>query len=127
MRIRIVLPWRAVLDEEAVKVVAEGPMGSFAVLPRHLDWATALVPGILSYAPPGGGERFVAVDEGIFIKRGPLVLAAVRRAVFGELGALREEVRDMLLDVDDQERKTRSAVARLEARFAKGILELEKQ
>ena len=44
MRIRILTPTEVALEEAASKVVAESLDGSFCLLPRHLDYAAALVP-----------------------------------------------------------------------------------
>jgi hypothetical protein len=47
--------------------------------------------GILTYEADGGGEVYVAVDEGVLVKTGPDVLVSVRRALGGtDLGQLRD-------------------------------------
>lgn len=115
MRLRIHEPNGLFLDTVVRRITAEGPNGAFGILPRHLDLAAVLVPGIFSYEADGGRPVYLAVDEGILVKQGPEVQVATRMAVKGELGALRQSVEEMIAVVDDRERKTRSAVARLEA------------
>ena len=88
--------------------------------------ATALVPGILYYTTEQGQEVFLALDSGILVKQEDQVSIATRTAIKGELGALKEAVEKMILAVDERERKTRSAVAKLEADFVRRLVEFGK-
>ena len=126
MRLKVLLPTEVLLDEEVVKVTAEAENGSFCLLPRHIDFVAALVPGILSYLKnPGGQEEVLAVDEGILVKCGPEVLVSTRNAVCGpDLGKLRETVEKRFLALDERERLARSALAHLEATFIRRFLRL---
>ena len=126
MRLKIFQPSEIFLDEEVSKVVAEGPAGSFGIRPRHLDMTSALVPGILSYWTVRGKETFLALNRGILVKQGEDVFVATRMAVAGELGALNNTVEKFLSDVDEKERKSRSAVARLEADLVRRFVEFGK-
>ena len=126
MRLTIYQPSEIFLDEEVVKVTGESPAGSFGVLPRHIDMVTALVPGILAYEKPAGGEVFVALNGGILTKQGDRIAVATRMAVRGELGALKKAIETMIHDVDERERKTRAAVARLEADIVRRFVEFGK-
>jgi F-type H+-transporting ATPase subunit epsilon len=126
LRLKIFHPSDRFLDEEVSKVVAEGPAGSFGILPRHLDMTSALVPGILSFWTSRGKEMFLAVNGGILVKQGEYVFVATRMAVAGDLGALNKTVSEFLRDVDEKERQTRSAVAKLEADFVRRFVEFGK-
>ena len=84
MRLRVMLPYRVLLDEVDIdKVIAEGLHGVFALLPRRVDFVSPIVPGILLYARDGE-ERVVGVDEGVLVKRGDEVRISVRDAVPGD-------------------------------------------
>ena len=126
MKLKVFQPSHVFLDQEVDKVSAEGPEGAFGILPRHLDMAAALLPGILTYWPMGSGESFMAINGGILVKQGVTVLVATRLAVSGELGLLHETVNRFINEMDDRERKTRSAVARLEADFVRRFVEFGK-
>ena len=126
MKLKFFQPSDVFLDQDVEKVSAEGPEGAFGILPRHLDMAAALVPGILTYWPPGGGENFMAVNGGILVKQGDTVQVATRLAVKGELGLLHETVDRFINDMDERERKARSVVARLEADFVRRFVEFGK-
>ncbi len=127
MKLKILLPTKIMLDEEVTKVTAEAGNGSFCLLPRHIDFVAALVPGLLSFVKAGNEvEEFLAVDEGILVKCGPEVLISTRKAVRGpELGQLRETVEKTFKVLTDQEKRARSALANLEANFIRRFLKLE--
>jgi F-type H+-transporting ATPase subunit epsilon len=123
----VMLPTEILVDEEVAKVVAEAPNGSFCLLPRHIDFVAALVPGLLSFVKTANGaEEFLAVDEGLLVKCGPQVLVSTRQAVRGEeLGLLRETVEKTFKVLSDQEKQARSALANLEANVIRRFLKLE--
>jgi F-type H+-transporting ATPase subunit epsilon len=122
----VLVPTGIIVDEEVRKVVAEAEDGELGVYGRHVDFVAPLVAGILSYEPDEGEERFLAVDEGIFVKCGSDVLVSSKDAVRGsDLGRLRHTVEEEYRRLDAEQRKVRSAVAKLEADLARRFLELE--
>jgi F-type H+-transporting ATPase subunit epsilon len=124
MRLKIQLPDEALLDEEVLSVSAEAADGSFCLLPRHVDFVTALVPGILSFQT-AAGEEFVAVDEGVLVKSGPEVLVSARGAVRSTgLPELKQAVRERIRRLDERERLARAALARMEASVVRSFVEL---
>lgn len=126
MKLEILSPSRVELREEEVsKVVAEGREGSFGVLPRHVDYVSALVPGILAYVRAADEEeRILAVDRGILVKVGDRIVVSVRDAVTGDdLRTLRATVDERFRTLDEKERQARSAMATLEARFLRRFVE----
>jgi F-type H+-transporting ATPase subunit epsilon len=125
MRLKLLTPTRVLIDQEVAKIVADGEHGSFGLLPQHVDFLAALVPGLLAFEDDSGSERFAAVDEGILVKRGDEVLVSTRQAVCGEnLEQLRSTVRHEFTVLDERERAAKAAVAKLEASFLRGYLEL---
>ncbi len=116
MKLKIYLPSGVLLDEEVIKVTAEAENGFFTLLPRHIDFVTSLAAGILYYILPAGNEKYLALDEGILIKQGERVMVSSPRAIGGyDLDYLRELVEDELKDLDENEKKARSVLSRLEA------------
>jgi F-type H+-transporting ATPase subunit epsilon len=106
------------------RIVAETGEGSFGILPQRLDCVAALVPGIFTYETETEGVQYLAIDEGILVKAGPEVLVSVRNAIGGaDLGKLRESVEKDFVELDENERKVRSVMAKLESGF---IYNLEK-
>src|SRR6056297_1999912 len=125
MRLEIVTPARRCLDMPVARIVTEAPGGHFGILPRHGDFVTELVPGILVYEPREGGERFVAIHAGTLVKCGSHVRVAVRSAIESEdLAWLRARVETEFRQQDEDERAARAALARLEASMVQRFREL---
>ena len=127
MQLEILLPFRVFASESGVsRIVAQTLQGSIGLLPRRRDCVAALVPGILVYETRDGGERWVAVDEGVLVKAGPQVTVSVRRAIAGDdLHQLRDAVDREFLAIDEQEQTVRSALARLESGFVRRFVDLQ--
>ncbi len=126
MKLRVLLPIEVLIEEDATKVIAEAHNGFFCLLPRHVDFIAALVPGILSFETTGGREEFLAVDEGILIKCGQEVTVSTRNAMRGpDLGQLKRTVVERFKALDEREKTARSAMARIEAGFVRRFLEIQ--
>ena len=123
IELKIYLPAGIFFEEKVAKVKGESPAGRFCLLPRHIDYVTALVSGIFSYIDLDGREFFLALDNGILVKKGHEVLIAARRGVAGELGMLNQEVEKMLEARNEREKLNKSAVAKLEAGFLRRFME----
>ena len=127
MRLEVFTPTALLVDVAVVKVVAEGPEGYFAVLPRHIDLAAALTPGLFAFVTASGDERFLGVDEGVLVKRGSELRVSVLDAFeSGDLASLRTQVARRFLSLDEHERAARTALARLEAGAIRRVLEIER-
>lgn len=126
MRLRVLLPTEILVDEDVVKVIAEAENGEFCLLPRHVDFVAALVPGVLCFCDATGKESYAAVDEGILVKCGRDVHVSTFNGVCGsDLDQLQGLVEERFLELDEHERKARTALARLEAGTLRGFRELQ--
>ena len=127
IRLKVLLPTEVLLNESVAKVTGEAKNGSFTLLPKHIDFVTALGPGLFSFEDAAGRETFLAVNEGVLVKTGEEVLVSVRDAVLGgELGELRRVVEERFSSLDEGEATARTAMARIEAGFVRRFLELQK-
>ena len=125
MHLEILLPTEILADTDVVKVIAEAENGSFCLLPRHVDFVAALVPGLLSFTRPDGNEEFAALAEGVLVKRGDEVLVSTVNGVrSADLGQLHRVVREQFVLLDERDRRARSALARMEADFVRRFMEL---
>ena len=116
MKLKILLPAEVLLEEEVEKVTAEAENGFFTILPRHVDFVSALVPSIFTYVTSGGSEHYLALDEGILVKQGDQLYVSAARAVAGEsLEVLQETVESELKVLGESEKKSRAVMSRLEA------------
>lgn len=129
MNLKILLPFKVFAEKHNVsRIVARTATGSFGLLPHRLDCVAALVPGILVFETAEEGEVYLAVDEGVLVKSGADVLVSVRNAIGGtDLGMLHEAVNQEFLNLDDQERKVRSVLAKLESGFIRRFAEFHRE
>jgi F-type H+-transporting ATPase subunit epsilon len=121
----VLLPFQVFIDTTDVsRLVAETGQGSFGLLPHRLDCVAALTPGILTYQTDSD-EVFVAIDEGVLVKVGALVVVSVRRALSGtDLGRLRDVVTHEFLALDRSARDMRAVMSKLEAGFVRRLASL---
>ncbi len=126
MRLRVLLPDQILVDEQVLQVTAEAENGSFSLLPRHVDFTAALVPGILFYVNEEEEEEFLAVEEGILVKCGQDVRVSVIGAVWGkELGTLRAMIHERSAKASEHERTARDAINKLEVDIIRRLMELD--
>lgn len=128
MKMKVLLPTEVLVEEKVIKIKAEAQDGAFCLLPKHIDFVAALVPGLLSYETEQGEEVFLAVDEGTLVKCGDEALVSVRNAIRGaDLGHLRQAVREQFGVLDEREKRARSASAKIEAGFVRRFLEIQRR
>lgn len=126
MILKVLLPNEVFLNCEVTKVIAEAQNGHFCLLPRHVDFVAALVPGLLMFEDADREEHFIAIDEGALVKCGDEVLVSTRSAASGgDLGNLQHVVNEQFEVLDERERMARSASARLEAGLVRRFMEFD--
>jgi len=124
MKLEIYLPARKVLEKDVFSISFEGLEGSVTVKPRHIDYVSVLVPGILSYkSGQDKQEVFYAVDEGLVVKQGSRVMVSTRDALSGpELQQLEETVKEEYKTYTEKEKEFHDALNRLEADFLRRLV-----
>ena len=128
MQLKILLPFGVFASvADVTRIVVMTPAGSFGVLSHRLDCATALSPGLLSYSTANSGDTHLAIDAGVLVKTGPEVVVCVRHAIAGaDLGNLHRAVEKQFLDFSEQEKSTRTTLAKLESGLLRGFAELQR-
>jgi F-type H+-transporting ATPase subunit epsilon len=129
VRLRVFLPTNIFFDQEVSKVIAEGENGSFCLLPHHIDFVTSLAPGIIVFQHVSSAEKesFMAVDRGILVKCADEVRVSTRMAVLKpNLGELKQTVEQEFLNLNEEEKKTRSILAKIEIDLERSIMNMEK-
>jgi F-type H+-transporting ATPase subunit epsilon len=125
MNLKVLLPSQILISQPVMKIIAEAGNGSFCLLPNHIDFVTALAPGIFSFTTPEGTEEMLAMDEGTLVKCGADVLVSTRNAVRGpNLGMLKQTVEESFLVQDEREKVARAAAAKLEVDIVRRFMEL---
>jgi len=127
MNLKILLPSEVFANKtDVLRIVVETGAGSFGFLPNRLDCVAAIAPGILTYQTEEEGTVYVAVDEGVMVKTGLDVLVSVRHAIEGtNLSQLQAAVKREFLAIDEQEKKVRTAVAKMESGLIGRLQELQ--
>lgn len=126
MKLKILLPTQVLMEETVSKITAEAINGSFTLLPKHIDFVTSLIPSIFSFFTESGEEQFMAVDDGILVKKGDEVFLSTARAVQGsDMEELQYLVERELKVLGETEKKARSVMARLESDTLRRFMQLE--
>lgn len=121
----ILLPNRVLLSVPMNRLGGEATNGSFVVLPRHIDFVTALVPGILYFQQPEEQTRYVAIDDGILVKQAASVWVSVSQAILGDdLDQLAQVADQQFRQLDERQKQAQTALARLEVSFLRGMADL---
>jgi F-type H+-transporting ATPase subunit epsilon len=126
MRLSVVLPDSVLFEAEVIKVAAEATNGSFAILPRHIDYVAPISAGLILVTDTDGRETILATDEGTLVKCAQNVSIATRRAAIGDdLRTLRQLIETEFRSLDEHEASARAALARLESDIVRRFIELE--
>lgn len=124
MNLKIITPLEVFDVSDVDKIYAEGLEGYFTVLPKHADYVSSLTTSVFRFLK-SGKESVFAVDGGVFVKVGSDVSLAVRHIIKGnDLLDLKKRMEEEFREIDDNERKTKTALASLEGNIAKLLLEL---
>lgn len=127
MKLTVWLPFEILLEEEVDRIKAEADNGWFGLLPKHVDFVTALVPGVMTFQPSGKPEEYLAIDHGILVKCGAEVSVSTRNAVRGaDLSKLQDEVERQFKAREEREKAARAYEAKLEADLVRHLMEAEK-
>ena len=86
---KLVTPTGVLFDQPVREVIAVNPLGEFGVLPEHVNYITALVPGILTVFLADSGQHFYLISGG---------LAEVRDGQLTVLARSAERVEDVVGD-----------------------------
>jgi F-type H+-transporting ATPase subunit epsilon len=126
LNVKILLPSEVFFKGEAAKLTAEAVNGSFCLLPKHVDFVSAVVPGILIMENVKGKTVFFAIDQGVLVKKGDEVFVSTRNAfAIPDLGKGREIVEEKFKVIDDREKTARAAAYKLEADMVRRLMEIK--
>ncbi len=106
MKIKILLPYKTLLETDCTKISAPGQGGSFQILPKHVDITWTLEPGIIEIFYENTSEYF-AVDNGVLQKKkGNQVYISVIRGIKGDsLEELNESVKEVFSKLSEKEKE----------------------
>lgn len=124
MRIKLILPYRTILDKEVKKITAPGSNGDFQILPKHIDGTWTLKAGILTITDDK--DQYYAINQGVVVKQANIVYLSTFQAIAGDsLEDLSKTVRESLKILDEREKKAREVLIRLEADTIRKFMEID--
>ena len=125
MRLKALTPAGVVVDEQITRVRFDALDGSFTFLPKHADFVTVVVPGLVSYTPAANPDKevFMACDSGVLVKDNATVLLSVRRAVVSEnLEELSRTISEEFKKDEENRKTVNAAMARLEVGLTRAVV-----
>ncbi len=124
MRLKLILPYKTILDKEVEKITAPGSDGDFQILPNHIDATWTLRSGILNIQ--ADKDFYYAINKGVIVKQGDTVYISTFQAIEGEsLKDLSKTVEDSFKILDERERKAREVLIRLETETIRKFMEID--
>ena len=125
MKIKLVLPYRTMLDQPVDKISAPGTEGNFQILPKHIDVVWSLQPGILTLTSNHQDEYF-AIQQGTLVKEGDAVFVSTFQAVKGEsLEKLHQTLMESYQKHNEREKKANDVLVKLETDTIRRFMEIE--
>lgn len=128
MRLKIILPYKTILDKTVHKVTAPGAEGDFQILPNHIDGTWSLKPGVLVIAmePEYEVDWYYAISQGVLVKEGSTIFLSCFQAIKGDsLESLTDTVKQDLEVLNKREKKAREVLLRLETDTIKRFMEID--
>lgn len=127
MRLKTLTPSGVIVDEQIARIRFDALDGSFTFLPKHADFVTVIVPGLVSFEPldgkNAGREVYMACDNGVLVKDNATVLLSVRRAVISEnLEELSRTITEEFKKDEENRKSVNAAMARLEVGLTRRVM-----
>ncbi len=125
----VLLPTHKCLSTCINKLTVQASNGDFCLLPKHIDFISDVVPGVAVYWDLNlDQERYIAVDHGVLVKCDRVVTISTWDAISSDdLAQLEADVDQHFLTLDEQERKARTALARLETATLRSFKTLQER
>jgi len=126
MRLVLSTPTKIVLDISIDKIDVEAIDGFFTLLPKHIDFVTALKGSVLSYVVKDK-KYYVACDHGVLVKKGDNVHISTALAILSDnLNTLKTTISIKFKEMEQQRKEFNISMARLELGLTKGLMNLSK-
>ena len=126
MNFKLFTPTQILLDIPIDKIDVEALDGFFTLLPRHIDFVTALKSGILTYTT-NGKKRYAACDHGVLVKQGDTVRVSTALAILNDdIESLKKTIAITFKNMEQERKELNLSMARLELGLAKGVIGLSK-
>ena len=117
-----------VLQEPVQKISFEAIDGYRTLLPKHVDFVSALQVSIVTYDDMDNHRKYMACHSGIVVKKGEHVTITVQGALVRQtLEDLQEAIVVEFKENEEQRKELNTAMARLEIGLVRGFNQLKGQ
>ncbi|MBP5344297.1 MAG: F0F1 ATP synthase subunit epsilon [Alphaproteobacteria bacterium] len=128
MELKVVTPTEIILSCPVQKITIEGIDGFRCFLPKHIDFITALKPGIMTYLTQDNKLKYVACNQGLFVKCGNQVSVSTPWAVISDnLEHLKQHIKQAFQEMEQERKEVGVSMARLEIGLTKGLMQLRRE
>lgn len=128
MILKVFSPIGVLLDSPIQKVDFEAIDGFFTLLPKHVDFITALKPCILTYTTLDKKEHYLACNQGVLVKKGEIVYLSTKLGILDDnLEQLKKTIAIDFKEMEEARKETNKTMARLEVGLTKGLMQLNQQ
>ena len=121
MNLQLLTPLESLRPRTIRKILVDTAQGLLCILPRHIDVVTLVLPGIVTAV--GESVEHFAVNEGVLVKQGDQLILSAQEIVEGDLQSLVSAVSAGHRRVEEREKRTRSALSRLEVELMRRFKE----
>ena len=122
MKLTVFTPLGTILQCKIKKVTMETLSGYYTLLPKHIDFVSAMAENIVSYVTEEDVKKYIACQHGIVVKKGESVTMTVQHAVLGDtLDELEKVINIDFKQADEQRKELNTAMARLELGLIRGF------
>lgn len=126
MDFTVYTPLGTALKVKAKKVTFETVTGYYTLMPKHVDFVSAMEPNIVRYTDDAGREKYMACHRGIVVKKGTDVTMSVQSAVLSDsLDTLPASILADFKAAEEKRKELNTAMARLELGMVRGFGQLK--
>lgn len=127
MLFKVFSPLGILIDRPVSKIDFEAIDGFFTLLPKHIDFISALKTGILTYTDLKGKKAYIACHQGILIKKGKNVSLTTKLGILdNDLSHLTQRIETDFKQMEESRKESNKTMAQLEISLTKGFLSRNK-
>jgi len=128
VELKVVTPTEVILSCPIQKITIEGIDGFRSLLPKHMDFITALKSGIMTYLTLDNKTKYLACNQGLFVKCGTQVSISTPWAIISDdLQHLKQHIKQAFQEMEQERKEVGVSMARLEIGLTKGLMQLRKE
>ena len=128
MQLKVITPSEIVTSCSIQKIMIEGIDGFRTLLPKHIDFITALKSGIMTYVTEDNQTIYLACNQGLFVKCGDQVSISTPWAVTSQnLSHLKQRIKQAFQEMEQERKEVGVSMARLEIGLTKGLMQLRQE